>query len=76
MLIKLPIPPPLEELEELEEEELLLMMIFWSEFLSSSTCLPHLGHITHSLSICDPQNLQNFVLLVPIGVPHPGHDVA
>jgi hypothetical protein len=40
--------------------EELLMIMFLSFCIKSSTCFPHLGQITQSLSICSPQHLQYF----------------
>jgi len=49
------------EAEELAE---LLITIGVSEPFNASTCFPHFGHTTQSISIIWPQNLQYFVLSI------------
>ena len=47
---------------ELALDELFITILFGIElYCKSSTCLPHLGHTTHYLSIFSPQCLQNLV---------------
>lgn len=49
------------EAEELAE---LLITIGVSDPFRASTCFPHLGHTTQSISIIWPQNLQYFVFSI------------
>ena len=49
---------------EAEEFEELLITIGVSDPLRASTCFPHLGHTTQSISIIWPQNLQYFVSFI------------
>ena len=43
-----------------EDEDELLIMMFLSLDFNSSTCFPHLGQTTQSLSMSSPQCLQYF----------------
>lgn len=49
---------------EAEEFAELLITIGVSDPLRASTCFPHLGHTTQSISIIWPQNLQYFVFSI------------